>query len=124
MNLIGKMKIGTKIMLGFLIMAVVTTFLGFSAFTSMNKIMTDQREIADVRLPSVQTLLIIYEAQTSILGAERGLINPIMFTGETRIAQYTSIESSLESAEDAWQIYAPLPQTKEETVLWNKFIPQ
>ena len=124
MTMFKNFKIGTKIMVGFIIMAVITCFLGYTSYNSLNSIMADQREIADVRLPSVQTLLIISEAQTAVLLGESGLINPEGIKGDIRQNQYTYIEDAYKRADEAWEIYSPLPQTEEESQLWNKFIPE
>ena len=124
MKIFRNMKIGMKILLGFVFMAVITGFLGYTAFHSMNKIMADQREIADVRLPSIETLLIISEAQTAVLAGELGLINAEGLTGDRRQKQYIYIEDAYKRADEAWKIFVALPQTKEEAALWNQFIPE
>ncbi|WZL72274.1 methyl-accepting chemotaxis protein [Clostridiaceae bacterium 35-E11] len=115
-------KIGTKILLGFIFMSMVTGFLGYTAYNAMADIMEKQREIAEVRLPSVENLLIISEAQTAVLASERGLINGKDITGANRQKQYNDIEKAFIRADAAWKIYAALPQTDKERELWNKFV--
>lgn len=123
MRILNDFKIGTKIILGFMVMVLITGLLGFIALDSMKSIMKNQEEIADIRLPSIETLLIISEAHTAVLAGERGLINTNI-TGLDREMEYIEINDAYKRADEAWAIYAPLPQTVEEGVLWNKFVPE
>ncbi|WP_199872895.1 methyl-accepting chemotaxis protein [Inediibacterium massiliense] len=118
------MKIRTKILMGFIIVSLLTGVIGLTGYYSMKNIMQDQYEIADVRLPSVEALLIMNEAQTAVVVGERGLINKDMMDKEIRQAQYTYIEKAFQRAEKARKTYEPLPQTKEEKDLWEEFVPQ
>lgn len=124
MRLFNNLRISSKVMLGFMVMVLITGFLGYIAFDAMKSIMKNQEEIADVRLPSVAALLTISEAQTAVIAGERGLVNVKDITGANRVAQYSYIDNAFKRADEAWDIYAPLPQTVEESVLWNKFVPE
>jgi len=124
MKIFRNLKIGIKIMSGFIIMTFIVALLGYTAFQAMKSITENQEEIADVRLPSIKALLIISEAKTAVLVGERGLVNTKDFSGNLRDVQYSYIENALKRADEAWSIYSPLPQTEEESVLWNKFIPE
>lgn len=81
-------------------------------------------EIGDVRLPSVQGLLILSEGQT----AERAA-NLRTLTWENDYKAQANFERVLNARETAWKsidagwkLYEPLPQTPEEAVLWNQFL--
>ncbi len=117
------LKISIKILAGFILISLITGFLGFTSYTSMKEIMRDQQEIGDVRLPSVQALLTISEAQTAVTVGERTLINRRVIDGDVRKAQYDYIESAFNRAEAAWNTYASLPQTGEEKRVWEGFVP-
>lgn len=110
------MKIGTKLIVGFIIVAIVAGIVGLFGYSAIN-------EIAYVRTPSIQSLLTISEAQTAVLTGERGLINNRMMDEDIRQAQYNYIDSAFARAQEAWDIYAPLPQSEEETLVWNQFVP-
>lgn len=122
MKAFKNMKIRTKIVLGFIFMSMVTGFLGYTAYNAMADIMEKQSEIAEVRLPSVESLLIISKAQTAVLASERGLINGKDITGASRERQYKDIENNFKRADAAWKIYASLLKTEKESVLWDKFV--
>ena len=110
------MKIGAKLITGFIIVALFAGTIGAVGFWGLH-------EVGEVRLPSVQSLLEIELAQTDVLVGERALINRRMMDAELRAAQYTYIDQAQEDAKEAWAIFEPLPQTQEEAVLWERFVP-
>ncbi|WFD09819.1 methyl-accepting chemotaxis protein [Tepidibacter hydrothermalis] len=124
MKYFNKFTIRTKILVGFIFVSLITGFIGFTGYKSRKSIMKNQYEIADVRLPSVASLLILSEAQTAVLVGERGLFNTNMRDTDIRNAQYAYIEAAFKRADEAWNTYAPLPQSEEEAILWKKFIPE
>ena len=67
------MKLSTKLIGGFVIVAVIASIIGGVGFWSMNAAKTAQDEAASVFLPSIHGLEIMNEAQTAILQAERTL---------------------------------------------------
>lgn len=118
------LKISSRILAGFILISLITGFLGFTSYTSMKEIMSNQQEIASVRLPSVQALLTISEAQTAITVGERTLINRRVIEPDIRKAQYDYIEAALLRADAAWNTYTALSQTAEEEQIWKEFVPQ
>ncbi len=119
-----QMKLGTKIVAGFVVVTLTAAVMGAVGYYGLNEVSKNMYEVADVRLPSVQTLLVMKEAQYSILAGERGLINRRMVDPTVRKAQYDHIELSWKEAAEAWKIYEPLPQTVEEAALWKEFVPK
>lgn len=119
-----QMKLGTKILTGFAVVTLIAAVMGVVGYYGLNEVSKNMYEVAEVRLPSVQTLLIMKEAQYSILAGERGLINRRMMDPAVRKAQYDHIELSWKEAAEAWKIYEPLPQTVEEAALWKEFVPK
>lgn len=117
------MKIRTKLLVSFIIVAIITGIVGLVGYNGMLKIMDSQTDIATNDLPAIKSLLIISEAQTSAWIGERGLINQRMMEKELRQAQYNYIESAFKRADEAWKVYEPLPQTAEELAEWKLFIP-
>ena len=110
------MKIGKKLILGFLIVALIAAAIGVVGYLGLD-------EVAYVRLPSIESLLKMSEAQTAVLAGERGLINRRLMDSEIREAQYAYIDAAFERANAAWAEYEPLPQTTEEAAVWNEFVP-
>ena len=118
----NKLKIKSKLLLGFISVAVVVGIVGYVGHNGMSKGTESIEEIAEVRLPSIQSLLVILEGKTGVWVAERGLINRNMMDPVVRQAQYDYITDKFEAIDEAWNTYAPLPQTPEETVEWNRFV--
>src|SRR6056297_146160 len=123
MNFINNMKLKKRLILSFVIVALLAAAVGGVGYWGINSVEKTQDEIALVRLPSVQSLLVISEAQTAVMTGERGLMIKQMNTQELRDAQYNYIDNAFDRAQEAWDIYAPLPQTDEESVLWDEFVP-
>ncbi|MFA6500136.1 MAG: MCP four helix bundle domain-containing protein, partial [Desulfurivibrionaceae bacterium] len=116
------MKLGQKIISGFCLVTVISAAMGIFSYYGINQLMGFLEEISVVRLPSIQNLLIIQQAQTAIKAAERTLNTPDL--PMTRVErEYKHITDELAKAEQAWKIYEPLPQTTEEAALWKEFVP-
>lgn len=121
MKLIANLKISHKLIISFVLVALVAAVVGFSGYYAMTNMRRSEKEITEVSLPSVKSLLILSEAQTAIDSAENALLTKEL-TAEQRLELYQRIENAWSRADNAWLIYAPLPQTDEEEVLWNQFV--
>lgn len=114
--------IGKKLIVSFICVSAITLLLGivgyYGAVTSEKAIY----EIGMVRLPSVQSLLVISEAQTAVDSAENALLSREIDLN-ARQEKYATFAAAWERAEDAWKVYEPLPQTEEEAATWQKFVP-
>lgn len=124
MKWFNNLNIASKILVAFILISLITGFLGFSSYSSMKTIMHGQEEIGKVRLPSVQNLLILSEAQTAVAVSLRTLSNPFIIEDEIREAQYDYMDAAFNRSTEAREIYDKLPQTKEEKQLWKEFVPQ
>ncbi len=119
-----QMKLGTKIVAGFAVVTLIAAVMGLVGYYGLHEVAQNVYEVAEVRLPSVQTLLVMSESQNKILVGERGLINRRMMDPQVRKAQYDYIDKAWKHADEAWKIYEPLPQTKEEAGFWKEFVPK
>lgn len=117
------MKLTEKFIFSFIILTLITLSVALVGYLGMIDLYKDSNDIAEVRLPSVQNLLIISEGQTAVWVGERGLINRRMMESSLRKSQYDYIEEAWKRIYAAWKIYEPLPQTKLEAELWKKFVP-
>ncbi|MBN2852513.1 MAG: MCP four helix bundle domain-containing protein [Clostridia bacterium] len=124
MSFINNMKIGKRLVLGFVIVALIAGAVGLVGYLGLSKIRSTQDEIALIRLPSIQSLLAIKEAQTAVITGERGLQIAQMRDKSLRDPQYAYIESAIARALEAWDVYTPLPQTDYEAEQWKIFVPQ
>jgi methyl-accepting chemotaxis protein len=117
-----KMKLSVKLIGSFLIVAMITMAVGVIGWIGVSDTYEAVTEIGQVRLPSVEALLIISEAQTAVDSAENALLCPKL-SAEARQTQMDRIEKAFARAEKAWKIYEPLPQSTEEAAVWKDFVP-
>ena len=84
----------------------------------------DLHEVGKVRLPSVLGLEIVNEAQTAIRSANRyAAFFELDYKAQAEYANVLKIrEQGWQQVDKGWKIYEPLPQTKEEEVLWKQFL--
>lgn len=115
-------KIGVKLIVSFIIVAVIAGVIGIIGIFALNGTVASIVEIGEVRLPSVQSLLIISEAQTAVDTNENALLSRDIDL-KTRQEKYAAFSDIWKRVESAWKVYAPLPQTTEEAGVWRKFEP-
>ena len=116
------LKLATKMMMSFGLMACIALSLGLLGYYGANKNNKAIEEIGIVRLPSVESLLIIKENVNEVKSSLRTLLIPDLDKAERR-RQYDTITQASEKYEAAWKKYEPLPQTPEEAELWKQFVP-
>ncbi|MBK7142093.1 MAG: MCP four helix bundle domain-containing protein [bacterium] len=114
--------IGRKLFAAFLGVASITLILGIIGYYGASRAVRSVDEIGVVRLPSVQGLLIMSEAQTAIESAENLLLSTGM-NESARQAAYRRFGEAKARADAGWKIYEPLPQTEEEARTWKEFVP-
>jgi methyl-accepting chemotaxis protein len=118
----GKMKLGTKLISGFLAVAVITLVVGYVGFWGAGQLASEVQLIGGVCLPSATSLLVISEAQTAIEASENNLL--AKNHDEEGIQQcFADIDAAKKRADDAWKVYEPLPHTTEEVAVWKQFVP-
>jgi phosphoglycerate-specific signal transduction histidine kinase len=116
-----QMKLGTKLMLGFGAVALITLIVGIVGYYGAVKGEQSVHEIGAVRLPSVENLLVIEREAEQIRGTMRTLAIPGL-PREVRDRQYQNLAASRQVYEAAWKVYEPLPQTDEEARVWQQFV--
>jgi methyl-accepting chemotaxis protein len=114
-------KLGAKLIGGFSIVALIVLVVGFFGWQGASQLNEHVNEIGMVRMPSVESLLVVKTEANAIRIALRSLLNPRM-TLEERELQYSNIARSRDNYRIAWDRYEPLPQTPEEAVLWEEFV--
>lgn len=115
------LRMGVKLVSSFLVVAIIAGIIGLVGYIGIGNVEDDVKEIGKVRLPSIQSLLIVSEGQTAIRVLERTLLDNEL-TLEKREEIYSRFDEVFARANEAWDIYAPLPQTKEESEEWERFI--
>ena len=114
--------IGKKLIVSFLGVAAIALALGILAYYGAVSSGKSIDEIASVRLPSIESLLIISEAQTAVDAGENALLCIALDDAGQRDA-YQRFTDAKKRADDAWKVYEPLPQTTEEAEVWKDFVP-
>lgn len=115
------LKISSKLIISFLIVALIAGVIGVIGYIGIINVELEVEEIGHVRLPSVESLLIISEGQTAVRLEEKTLLDGSLSLQE-REQNYKNIEVIRERIQHAWDIYAPLPQSEEESIEWNRFL--
>ena len=105
------------------IMLAAMIAFGWSAHIGLQRVSAAGAEVGHVRLPSIHGLLSVSEGQTAVKGYDMSVAlyqnNP-----DARQQLDTLLEhrrKAWERIDAGWRLYEPLPQTPEETVLWNQF---
>ena len=114
-----KAKLGLLVGVAMLALLIVSGAARFGAQAGADAVY----EIGAVRLPSVLGLEIINEGQTAI--RSNNLSTAIYENDHKAHAQFAAVLKKKQDVwariEKGWNIYAPLPQTKEEEALWKTF---
>ncbi|MEI2771878.1 MAG: methyl-accepting chemotaxis protein [Candidatus Competibacter sp.] len=119
---ITNLKIGIRLGISFGFIAAIALALGLAGYYGILESSRAIEEIGIVRLPGVQALLTISEAQTAVDSAENALLSTRL-DPKNREAQYQRFAAAKQRSDEAWKIYEPLPQTSEEATVWKQFVP-
>ncbi|MGV8121200.1 MAG: methyl-accepting chemotaxis protein [Candidatus Xenobiia bacterium LiM19] len=120
--MLKKMKLGTKILGGFVFMAVVAAVIGLWGYFSLDKSEKSINSIGNNAMPAVRYLMAINVAANRIWVGERGLTNVKMTADPAvRKAQYEFIDDNWKSAEENWKSYESLPRSTVEDQNWRDF---
>lgn len=115
------MTLKKKLLAGFLTCTAILLFVGAIGIFGIEKLNSSLDAVSKNRLPSIDSLGTIYEAQTAVKGACRTLLIPDLAADRVE-NQRKYIAQAFERADAAWKVYEPLEQTPEEAVLWKKFV--
>ena len=116
-----KIKLSTKLIGSFVIVAIITLMVGFEGWNGAKQLNGDLEEIGQVRLPGIKYLLRVREGAEAIKAVQRTLLNPDL-DRQIRDQQYKSITSIREAYRKSWKAYESLPQTQEAAALWPRFV--
>ena len=117
-----KWTIGKKLIAAFSGVALITLAMGITGYFGAVKGEHHIGEIGMVRMPSVESLMVIERESEHISYLLQSLANAEA-SFERRQELYSALQESRETYEAAWNIYEPLPQTAEEESVWNQFVP-
>ncbi len=120
--MLENVTLAKKLIGAFLIVAFITLLVGYVGFGGARSLNSHIIEIAQVRLPSIESLLIISKELEEIAKIEKALLDPrlTLAASEQHLAEAEEAKGHYKKALD---IYRPLPQTKEEAEEWARFEP-
>lgn len=116
------LKIINKIIILFIIVVIITGINAYLVYMNLNR---EEKVIHNMGyniLPGVHSLITLYQAETSVLAGERGVLNYDLKNETVRKSIYESIPAAFKRAEDAWKIYEFLEKSEEEQKIWQKFV--
>ncbi len=116
------MRLGTKIALGFGLLIVISTILGFTGYYSSSRGSTAVTDLGEVRLPGIESLLTIKSAGLDVKSAQRTLLNTDLEPA-IRKRQHDIVTAARDTYGAAWKTYESLPHTSEEASLWKELVP-
>ena len=109
------MKIGKKLIGGFLLVAAIAVAIGLVGYMNIKKLATQ-------KLPSQESLLTLADAQSRVIIGERGLLITRFFNDpKTRQPQYDFIDLAFKDMEGAKKVYESLPMGAAEASLWKDY---
>jgi methyl-accepting chemotaxis protein len=114
-----KMKLSTKLISGFLLVAVITTVIGLVGFFSVRSLNSSIGEIGAARLPSIQGLFLVKGNLEAIKGAIGTLTNPNL-TAQQRDDAIKCVELARVDYKTGMDIYEPIPRTPEGDAAWKE----
>jgi methyl-accepting chemotaxis protein len=116
------MSLRTKLVSAFGAIALITLGVSILGYWQVKKLGSALYEIGVVRLPSIEGLEMMQRARISLEASERTLLLPSI-DDTTMAAEVERQKEAWELAERGWNLYEPLPQTKEEQIKWRSFVP-
>lgn len=116
-----KTGISTKLILGFLLGAIITLSVGALGWWGISSINTELTGLADESLPTIINLQRASMAQQKIKAAIRTMMDPTL-THERKLRQFEIFEESRKEYAEAKEIFDPIERIPEEDVLYKDFL--
>ena len=122
MKRLKDIRLGVKLVVGFGVASVITFAVGGVGLYGARRLDGALDEIGRVRMPSLLSLQILSRSQMEVGRVERTLLIPGL---EKKVldAQSKRLGDVWEKIDQAWKTYESLPQTAEESKLWEAFVP-
>lgn len=116
-----KLKLGQKLIGGFLAVAALCAIVGLVGVFSLGRIWNGTEEITDNQLPSVMALGKLEAGIVNVRRAELALVvtNQVKGDADVYVKQYeTALHDEVEAS---WRVYDSLPRTARGDSLWKAF---
>lgn len=110
-----EMKIGTKLIAGFVAVALIAGLVGIAGFLGI-------RDLSDNKMPSVESLMQIHVEMAMISGLDNLLMSPKL-SFEQKQGIYKDIQSHVDSLSREWARFVAMPMSGEVKALWTEAEP-
>lgn len=118
--MLKRLKLGPKLIGGFVLVALLAVFVGGMGIYGMNRIQSTSKEMADVRIPSIISLNAISENMIQIQRGERSAIMAIQnFDMESYNQQVELLKNLWTTIDESWGKYQTIPKSTKEQELWT-----
>ena len=114
------LKLGVKLIGGFIIVALIVLLVGFFGWTGSRQLQDHIHEIGDVRLPSIESLLEVEIELEELMTAQRTLLSELL-DSDQRAQYFQNFNDSRDAYAEAWAYFKTLPATAEEERLSSQF---
>ncbi|WP_428559347.1 MAG: HAMP domain-containing methyl-accepting chemotaxis protein [Solidesulfovibrio sp. DCME] len=118
----GNLKLGVKLVGGFLVCAAITLIVGLVGLGGLSSVSRELTTVTDVTMPAVRDLQSIKIAGESVRVAQRSLLIPGL-DPKDRARQFDNIANLRGAYRKAWDEYDALPKTAQAERLWREFGP-
>jgi methyl-accepting chemotaxis protein len=112
-------KLSTKLLGGFLCVALITLGVGYLGWSSAINLTGHLTTVGKQSLPSIQNLLTVQKNLEAIRTAQNALLNPILNT-EMRQQQMERVAQARDNYQKAFKIYDVLPKHSEDAKIWEQ----
>lgn len=117
-------SIGQKLIVSFVSVALIAATVAGVGFMSLNNVLEDSDQIAEVNLPSISSLLVIEKILVDLKAQERALLNNAAYNdGDPKEAAdlIRKTDELLVTLDEEIAVFEKLPATEEEKAQWDKF---
>jgi methyl-accepting chemotaxis protein len=121
--MLNNIRIGPKLVGAAVVVALIGALVGVIGVRGLHQTGKAYQEITGNRMPSVEALLKLKEAQQMVWVAEGGMINRRMMDPSIRKAQYEYADQAWKQVDEAWAAYDKLPRDPDEDKLWKEVGP-
>jgi methyl-accepting chemotaxis protein len=116
---LNNMKIGMRLLGGFMVVAVICIVVGLVGYLGMGSMGEHVDDLATDKIPRIYNLGVIKESMGAIARAERTLMVPGI--DKERVGrQNGDIRAALERVDEAWKNYVQMPRVGKEDELWKE----
>lgn len=113
-------KLTTKLVAGFTVMGVMLLIGGFVGSSGISQMSDNLSRFSEIRMPAVQAMGVVREAQQDISAKVQALLIPELFNDEAeKLRLLSHLDEAWARAEDGWNSYEALARTPEEEALWG-----